>query len=77
MAKKYIMLPEEREAIDSKLGEIFDYATAKSLADTFGVLDRHGIPNGAFHEYYLLNLLLELQSKIIAVKKEMEVRYNG
>lgn len=77
MAKKYIMLPEEREAIDNQLGEIFDYATSKSLGDTFEVLDKYGVPKGAFQDYYLLSLILDLQSKIIAVKKEMEARYNG
>lgn len=77
MAKKYIMLPEQREAIDNKLSEIFDYATAKSLDDTFNMLCKHGIPNGVFQDYWLLSLLIELHGKIIDIKKEMEARYNG
>lgn len=75
--KKYIMLPEDREAICSKLEEIFDYATAKSLTDTIDMLNMRGVPNGVFQDYYLLSLLFDLQGKIIAVKKELEARYNG
>ena len=75
--KKYIMLPEDREAICSKLEEIFDHATAKSITETFDELNMRGVPNGAFQDYYLLSLLFDLQSKIIAVKRSLEARYSN
>ena len=72
---KYSMYPEERDAILGKLEEVFEAANSQQIADTFETLDLHGIPNGAFQDYYLLSLLLDLQSKIIAVKKSLEARY--
>ncbi len=74
---KYIMLPEERIAICDKLEEIYETASAKEISAAYEMLDKKGIPNGAFQNYHLLSLMLDLQSKIIAVKKNMEARYNG
>lgn len=62
----------QQDAILNKVEQILNRGSSKEIGDAYSTLDKHGIPNGAFQDYYLLSLILDLQSKIIAVKKDME-----